>query len=208
MKRCVIVGASGFGREVAWVVGRLNRVAPQLELVGFCDDAEEKRSGTFCGVARLGTVEQAAGALPGCWFVCAIGNNRARQQVTRRAIDCGWAPATVVDPSAAVAPDAEVGAGCYIGIGSVVSCGSRLGAGVIVNHQACVGHDVTVGDFAQICPGVCVSGGCEIGAGALLGTLSGTIPQKRVGDWAVVGAGTVALKDVPEGTTLVRLGRG
>jgi serine acetyltransferase len=92
-----------------------------------------------------------------------------------------------------------------VGIGSVVSTGARLGAGVIVNHHVCVGHDVAVDNFAQLCPGVNVSGGCEIGEGALLGTNAGTIPLKRVGAWATVGAGTTALRDVADGASMVRL---
>ena len=93
----------------------------------------------------------------------------------------GHEPVTVVDPSAVIAPDVEIGKGSYVGIGSVVSVGARLGQGVLVNHHVSVGHDVTVGDFAQLCPGVCLAGGCEVGEGALFGTLSGSIPLKKVG---------------------------
>jgi len=43
MQRVVIVGASGFGKEVAWVIERMNGVSPTFEIVGFCDDAPEKQ---------------------------------------------------------------------------------------------------------------------------------------------------------------------
>lgn len=204
MRKLVIIGASGFGREIAWIVGRINRAAPGLELVGFCDDAADKRSGTLGGYPLLGRVENAAKCGAELFF-CAIGNNRARQTVTTRALAAGLKPFTLIDPSAAVAPDAVIGAGSYVGIGGVVSTGAKLGAGVIVNHHVCVGHDVAVGDFAQLCPGVNVSGGCGIGEGALMGTNAGTIPLKRVGAWSTVGAGTVVLRDVPDGASVVRI---
>ena len=203
MKKLVVVGASGFGREVAWIVERINGVSPSFELLGFCDDAEDKRTGLCGPYPLLGRVEEAAKSGAELFF-CAIGNNRARQSVTARARAAGLKPVTVVDPAAVIASDVQIGGGSYVGIGSVLSVGTRIGEGVIVNHQVCVGHDVTLGAFAQLCPGVCVSGGCVIGEGALLGTLAGTIPQKRVGSWAVVGAGTVALWDVKEGATIVR----
>ena len=204
MRKLVIIGASGFGREVAWIVERINGVSPSFELLGFCDDAEDKRTGLCGPYPLLGRVEEAAKSGAELFF-CAIGNNRARQAGTARALAAGLKPVTVMDPSAVVAPGAVIGAGCYVGIGSVVSVGTRLGSGVLVNLPVCGGHDVVVDDFAQLCPGVCVSGGCMIGEGALLGTNAGTIPLKRIGAWATVGAGTTALRDVADGTSVVRI---
>lgn len=206
MKQIVILGASGFGREAAWIVERINRESPEFELVGFCDDDGSKRNG-LCGTCPLlGPVENVVTLFKRAFFFCAVGDNRARQLLTARARSAGLVPVTLRDPGAVVAPDAVIGAGSFIGIGSVVSVGACLGEGVIVNHQVTVGHDARIGDFAQLCPGVCVSGGCEIGEGALLGTNAGTIPLKKLGAWTVLGAGTTALKDIPSGATVVRLG--
>jgi sugar O-acyltransferase (sialic acid O-acetyltransferase NeuD family) len=205
MRKLVIIGAGGFGKEVAWVVERINEALPTFELAGFCDDAEARREGLWGAYAMLGRVESVRDTLGAVGFVCAIGNNRERQAMAARARAAGHHAVQVVDPSAVVAPDALLGEGCYVGIGSVVSTGARSGAGVIVNHHVCVGHDVVVDDFAQLCPGVCVSGGCSIGEGALLGTNAGTIPLKRIGAWATVGAGVVALRDLADGGSAVRL---
>ena len=206
MRKLVIIGASGFGREVAWIVERINSVFPSFVLLGFCDDDEEKQKGLCGPYPLLGRVEEAekSGA---ALFFCAIGNNRARQALTARALAAGLRPLTVIDPRAVIAPGAVIGAGCYVGIGSVVSVGSRLGDGVLVNHQVTVGHDVVVGDFAQLCPGVRVSGGCVLGEGVLMGSNACMIPGVKVGAWATVGAGSVALRDVPDGGSLIRVSR-
>ncbi len=207
MKKIVIIGASGFGAEAAWVIGRVNRVAPEFEVLGFCDDAEQKQSGVFCGFTLLGRFEDfdGCGGLDG--FFCAIGQNEVRKKVFGQASACGVPPVTLVDPGAAVAPDARLGEGCYVGIGSVVSCGSRLGQGVLVNHGVTVGHDVEADSFAQLCPGARVSGGCFLGEGALLGSNACTIPGVRVGAWATVGAGAAAMRDLPDHGILARLAR-
>jgi len=204
MKRIIIIGASGFGKEVAWVIGRMNRLSPTFDLIGFCDDAADKQGGTFAGHPLLGALANVPDPA-GLGFICAIGNNRARQRVTAQAIGAGLVPVTVIDPTAAVAPDADIGAGTFIGIGSIVSVGARLGNGVIVNHQACVGHDAALGDFVQVCPGVHISGGCAIGEGALLGTNAATLPLMRMGAWSTLGAGTAALRDIPVNATVIRL---
>lgn len=41
MKNLYIIGAGGFGREVAWCVERINDVSPTWDLKGFIDDNEE-----------------------------------------------------------------------------------------------------------------------------------------------------------------------
>lgn len=207
MKKIVIIGASGFGSEVAWVIGRINQVVPEFEVCGFFDDAAQKQSGVFCGYPLLGRFDawDGLGELDG--FVCAIGKNDRRKAVFEQAVSKGVAPVTLIDPSAVIAPDVRLGDGCYVGIGSVVSCGTRLGAGVLVNHNVTVGHDVEAGPFAQLCPGVRVSGGCYLGEGALMGSNACTIPGVRIGAWSTVGVGVAALRDLPDHGSLVRLNR-
>lgn len=205
MKRIVIIGASGFGKEIAWVVSRLNEVRPSYEVVGFCDDAESKRVGTFVGTPLLGRIEEAAVRYPGISCFCAVGNNRVRCELMARAQASGWLPITLIDRDAVVSPDACVGFGSYVGIGSVISVGSRMGCGVIVNHHVTVGHDVELGDYVQLCPGTRVSGGCTVGAGALFGSNACAIPGVRVGAWATVGVGSAVLRDIDDGGTLVRV---
>jgi len=205
MKRIIIIGASGFGKEVAWVIARMSAASSRLVPIGFCDDAPDKQTGSFAGLPLLGSVEQAAATLPGCRFLCAIGNNRARQQVTARALAAGMLPESVIDPTAVIAPDARLEAGVYIGIGSIVSTGAVVGSGVLVNHHACIGHDACLADFTQLCPGARVSGGCALGEGALMGTNATLIPRRRMGAWSTLAAGTTAFADLPEGATIVRL---
>ena len=41
MKDLVIVGAGGFGREVAWLVEEINEVSKEWNLVGFIDENKE-----------------------------------------------------------------------------------------------------------------------------------------------------------------------
>jgi hypothetical protein len=42
MRKLVIVGVGGFGREIAWLVERINAMEPTWELLGFIDDNAEK----------------------------------------------------------------------------------------------------------------------------------------------------------------------
>lgn len=42
MKDLYIIGAGGFGREVAWLVERINQINPTWNLKGFIDDNESR----------------------------------------------------------------------------------------------------------------------------------------------------------------------
>jgi sugar O-acyltransferase (sialic acid O-acetyltransferase NeuD family) len=205
MKKIIIIGASGFGKEAAWILERMSQSGQHVGLLGFCDDAPDKQEGLFVGVPLLGNVETAAARLAGARFFCAIGNNRARQSVTARALAVGLLPFSLIDPTAIIAPGTKIGEGSFIGINSILSAGVTIGSHVIVNDQACIGHDVTLADFVQVCPGARVSGGCAIGEGALLGTNAATIPCIQIGSWSTLGAGTTAFTDLPPHTTHVRL---
>lgn len=44
MNDLIIIGASGFGHEVAWLVERINKVNPAWKLLGFIDDNPEIQS--------------------------------------------------------------------------------------------------------------------------------------------------------------------
>jgi acetyltransferase-like isoleucine patch superfamily enzyme len=56
-----------------------------------------------------------------------------------------------------------------------------------------------VGDWSQISSHCGVNGKVRLGEGVLLGSHVCIIPGVSVGDWAYVGAGSVVLKDVPDG---------
>jgi sugar O-acyltransferase (sialic acid O-acetyltransferase NeuD family) len=206
MRKIVIVGAGGFGRDVLWVIRRANAVNTQFEVVGFCDDAADMQSGEYAGLPLLGNIENVCHTMSDVVFICAVGDNRARKSVFSRFAKASIESVSIIDPTAVIADNVSVADGCFVGVNSVVSVDCRIGSGVIINHNVTVGHDVKIQNFAQLCPGVCVSGGCEIGEGALLGTLAGTIPQRHIGAWATVGAGVTTLRNVAEGTSMIRLG--
>ncbi|MCL1887501.1 MAG: acetyltransferase [Kiritimatiellaeota bacterium] len=197
----VIIGASGFSTEAAWILSRMDG-APRL--AGFCDDDPAKARGVFNNAPLLGALENAAARLnaPVLYF-CAVGGNDARKKITARADTLGWTPFSIVDPTAVVASDATLGAGIFLGVNSVVSCGAHIGNHVILNHNAVIGHNARVENFSHVCPGVKISGFCHVAEGAFLATNAVVIPSRCVGAWASVGAGCVVLRDLPDHTRLL-----
>jgi UDP-perosamine 4-acetyltransferase len=133
----------------------------------------------------------------------AIGDNRARHQVTRQILQSGGSLVTAVSPAAHVSPTARIGSGALVMPGAVVNALAEVGEGAIVNTGAVVEHECVVGDFAHVAPGSVLAGNVRIGEGALVGAGATVTPGRSVGAWAVVGAGAVVTTDVPDGATVV-----
>jgi UDP-3-O-[3-hydroxymyristoyl] glucosamine N-acyltransferase len=120
MRRLVIIGASGFGREIAWIIKRKNAVFPQFELLGFSDDPLTSSRACAAPIRCSAVSKRRRGVVRNSSSARSASQSGAAGGVTDRAVAVGASPVTVIDPSAIVAPDAVIGDGGYIG--SAVWC--------------------------------------------------------------------------------------
>ena len=78
-----------------------------------------------------------------------------------------------------------------------------IGNHVIINLDCTIGHDVVINDFSTLYPSVNVSGMSEIGHAVELGTGMQMIQGKKIGNYSIVGAGAVVVRDIPAACTAV-----
>jgi sugar O-acyltransferase (sialic acid O-acetyltransferase NeuD family) len=106
---------------------------------------------------------------------------------------------TLVDPTSAVASTTRSAHGTYVN--ALVSVGARASLGCLVNlnRSTSIGHHCTLGRFTSTGPGATLCGAVETGFGVFLGAGCVILPERRIGSGAVVGAGAVVTRDVPEG---------
>ena len=86
---------------------------------------------------------------------------------------------------------------------SFVGPGARLGDNVVLNTFASVGHDTDVGDFSVLSPYATVNGDARVGREVFLGTHATVTPCRAIGSHSKISAGSVATRDVPEGSLVV-----
>ena len=117
-----------------------------------------------------------------------------------------------VGPFARLRPMAHVGPGAKVG-NFVEMKKATLGAGSKINHLSYVG-DAVIGESANIGAGTitCNYDGFSkhkttIGAGAFIGSNTALVAPVSVGQGAIVGAGSVITKDVPEDAVSVARGK-
>ena len=204
MKDLIIFGASGFGREVAWLVERINKAEPAWNLLGFMDDSESVQGAEINGYKVLGKAED-ADKYPEAYFVCAVGASRVREKIVNRlkAVHPEIKFGTLVDPSVEISDLVKVGEGTIICAHSIITVNIEIGCHVIINLDCTVGHDAILNDFVTLYPSVNVSGITNIGRAVELGTGMQIIQGKTIGDYSIVGAGAVVVKDLPGKCTAV-----
>jgi acetyltransferase EpsM len=200
--RYLVIGAAGHGQEVAWSL--------REQLVARGDEGEIV---FFDDVVPSGLVESGIGDVVGTlddvrdWLepssagetsrlVLGLGLPRTKAEVIRRLAldDALWE--TVVHPEAILGPNVTIGPGCYVAASAVITVNAWVGRFVTVNVHCAVTHGGIVHDFATLHPDVHLSGGVEIERGVELGSGAVAIPGVRIGEWAVLGAGCVATRDL------------
>lgn len=198
MKPLYIIGAGGFGREVAWLVERINQVEPTWEIVGFIDDNPVAQGTVVGGYPVVGGVDYLGTLDTTVWVVCAIGSAKVRKAVIDKASSYqNISFATVIDPSVIMSNRVEIGEGSIICAGNIVTVDITLGNHCIVNLDCTIGHDAVLGNYVTVYPSVNISGMTTIGECAELGTGMQIIQGKKIGESAILGAGAVVVKDIP-----------
>lgn len=202
MKDLYIIGAGGFGREVAWIVERINSIKPTWNLKGFIDDNETLWGSTegeyyiFGGCEYLSTLEDV-------YAVCAVGSSNVRKKIIEKLKDTSVKFATLVDPSVLYSNSVKIGEGAIVCAGTIITVDVNIGDHVIVNLDCTIGHDAVIDDFVTIYPSVNVSGNVLIGECSELGTGMQIIQGKKVISNTIIGAGAIVVKDCIESGTYV-----
>lgn len=200
MKDLIIIGAGGFGREVAWLVERINAASPQWNLLGFLDDSEEIQSKNIDKYSVIGKVDDIVNH-PNAFAVCCVANTVVRKMLASKVKSNPFA--TLVDPAAVVSPRVEIGEGSVICAGVVITVDIKIGKHNIIDVNSTVGHDAVLEDFVTLYPSVNVSGNTLIKSGVELGTGTQVIQGFTIGENTIVGAGAVVNRDLPCNCTAV-----
>lgn len=205
MKDLYIIGAGGFGREVAWLVERINADNNAQErpmswtIRGFIDDNEALHG---CKLGRYVVVG-------GCKYlnsiaedhevfaVCAVGSSKVRKKIIEGLSRKIMYP-TVIDPSVLISDSVEIGEGSIICAGTILTVDIKIGKHVILNLSCTVGHDAVLHDYVTVYPSVNISGNVDVGECCEIGTGMQVIQGKKIGASSIVGAGAVVTKDITE----------
>ena len=195
-KDLVIIGAGGFGREVADIARAVMKETNELRLIGFLDDDANLHGKELNEVPVLGNLEwiKTSGTAGNVYFVCAVGDPRIKKTVVERALALGYLPYTLIHPSVRMGYDVKVGEGTILCPGSIITTNINIGRHVILNQICSVGHDAVLEDYVTINPLCAVSGAVHLKEGVFIGTCATVLQGLEVGEWSVIGANASVIK--------------
>ena len=205
VKDLAIYGAGGLGKEVACLIDRINKYAPEpvWNLIGFFDDQKNKDTAISHFGCVLGDIDELNSWPTPLAVTLAIAQPKTLHCIFNKIKNPLVEFPNLIDRSFyKVDPDT-----CQIGKGNIiqgpgsVSCDVTLGDFNILNGGVVIGHDVSIGDFNVIMPGTRVSGEVRMGNTNFLGIQSIVLQQIHLGDNVTLGAGS-ALMTKPHNDSL------
>ncbi|GAA1131350.1 acetyltransferase [Citricoccus alkalitolerans] len=203
-RQLAIVGAGGFGREVADVVEAINKDSEGgvWNLIGVFDDAPSEanlRRLSDRGISYIGAIPEVWSG-PEIHFVVGIGSPTIRMKVANLLEGLEWKPATLVHPVAQCGSRVRIEPGTVVCAGVQISTNVSLGRHVHVNPNATIGHDSELQDFVSVNPAATVSGEVLIAAESLIGASATILQGLRIGQRSLVGASACVVQNVEADT--------
>ena len=197
MKRILIFGAGGFGREVQWLIERINQKKPTWQIEGYLDDGIEPGT-EINGYKVLGGLDKLQEYDRSVAVVCAVGSARIREKIISRIKQIGkFCFPNLIDPDVQMSQYISMGEGNIVCAGNILTVNITLEDFVILNLSCTVGHDAVLESFVTVYTGVNISGCTKIEQGVELGTGSKIIQGITVARNTIVGAGAVVVRHMP-----------
>lgn len=198
VKNLIIVGASGFGRELLQWVRDINRTALRWNILGFLDDDSHVLDGKNCSCSIIGSIQDYQ-IHEDDYFAIAVAKPKTKERIVRQLESRGAQFATIIHPRAKIADSAKYGKGFVIYPDATLGPDTLIGDYVTLLNSG-IGHDASIGDFSTISSLCDITGGVEIGKRVFIASHATIIPQMKIGDDAYVGAGSVVIRNVRPNT--------
>lgn len=204
MEKIVIVGAGGFGREVEWLINRINKVKPTYEVVGFVDDGKENGESVGHSTVIFNT-DELSKTSEKYSVAIAIGNAKVRKMLAEKiSSNKNLSFPNLIDP-AVIYDEEEVtlGEGNIICGGTIMTVNINIGNFNIINLDCTIGHDDILNNYITIYPSVNVSGNVIVNDCAEIGTGTQIIQGLSVNGNTIIGASAAVVKSIEESGTYV-----
>ena len=189
LKKIVIVGAGGLGKEVLWNIIDINKASNVFDVVGFLDDNKKLHGKKINGYPILGDINWLSNKKKiGC--IIAIGDSRIKERVVKKLKNFNVSFPSIIHPSVIMSEFVTVGKGTIIHAGAIIPPDSEIGNFVFINLRSQIGHDCKIKDFVSIMAGVTVTGDTIIEKGAYIASGVTVRDNIKIGKWSVIGIGS------------------
>lgn len=203
MKDIVIIGAGGMGKDVQWLIERINKVKETWNILGYIDDGIPVGT-DINGCEVLGGMDYLKQIQTPLAVACSVANTEIRKHLIMQIADKkNFEFPNLIDPSVIISTRTKMGIGNIICAGCIVSVNITFGDFNIICVDSTIGHDDIIESYITVYPSVNISGNVAIGEKSEIGTGTQIIQGLKIGLQSIVGAGTVVIEDVGGNCTVV-----
>lgn len=199
MKNLIIIGASGYGREIYDMIERINEKEAKYNVLGFIDDNKAIWDTKINTVKVLGGIEYVKENFckKDVYAVIAIASADVKRMIVRELDEyVEWE--TLIDPTAIVSNYCSIGKGTLIGAFNQIGPNARVGEFCSILYACSVGHDAVLEDYVSAMDYCDMTGYDYLEEGVYLGSSVAILPDIRICKNSVIGGGAVVVKDLLE----------
>lgn len=196
VQNIVIFGSGGWAREVLGILEMINQQNPSWSILGFLDDDPKKHGSFIAGQQVLGGSDWLADQAK-MNVVIGVGSSLARKRIAEH-LSCHFDVCFPIlkHPLAYVGPRVTLGEGTVLHAYSVATVDLNMGRHTLLNIGAMVSHGNQIADYVSIHPHCNVSGDVTLCEGVELGTGTDVIQGISIGNYSILGAGSVVVKPI------------
>lgn len=197
MKRLLIAGAGGFGREVYEWVCDIQAHEKKWDFVGFLDDDVHSLDRYNLSSKIISTIEEYS-PKENDLLICAIADPKIKLEICKKLLDRGAKFTNIIHPTAKILRNSQIGDGVVICPEAIVCINANVGNFVAVDSFSIVGHDSNIGNGCTITCHCNIMGNTVLEEGVFLGGSAVILPKVKIGRYAKVGAASVVINNVKE----------
>ncbi|MGM9709178.1 MAG: sialic acid O-acetyltransferase [Prevotella sp.] len=203
MKNLLIIGARGWGREVySSVIKTKAYLDGEYTVKGFLDSKQDAFEGLRGNYPPIICAPEDYEVQPDDIFFVAMGDPKWRKHYAEIIEAKGGHFMSIISDDAYVNPTAIIDEGSYIARWVAISDNVNIGKHTIIHPFCNVGHDATIHNYGTLLNNVFIGGGAVVGACSQMSPKSMIIPHKQIGENVIVGAASVVMRNVKDGTSV------
>ena len=198
-KPLVIIGGAGHGSVIeACVSDNRTRFSNlEWEVKGYCNDYDKEVD----GYPVLGKISDIPRLLDEgyyfAWGIHLIGRNVKTAELFKSIDipDDRWA--TIVHDTAFVSQSVILEPGVFVMANAYIAPRTKIGKCTMIKANTNIGHDVIIGPISHVAMGAIIVSCVELGYCSNIAVGATVLAHCKIGDYAMLGASSLATHDVP-----------
>ena len=200
-KKVIVIGGEGNGGVIGACIedNRRRYNDMEWEIVGFVNDFEQ----TVCGYPVLGKLKDLPKLIRETdyffsWGIHLVGRNILTEKLFREACIPNERLATIVHKSAFIGQNAILEPGVFVMSNTYIGPGAHIGKCSLIMANCSIGHNISMGPLCHCSVGSIMTGYSKLGLCADLAVGSTILAYKTIGNFAMLGASSLATHDIPD----------